>query len=833
MTENSPYFHLPLDEIRTGPKAGDQIAKNVGKLGSDAILHGNPQIAYDPELGACMAFDGQDDYVELVQLQGYTFDAGLAISVWVRFDDLNNWSRIFCLNEAAYASTDPVDQHYVFLGIIETTGDLELNTDEKKGIRINNVIVKDTWHHIAATYDTTGNIRLFIDGKQVASNVAPNDSVFAGTPWRAGLIGKSTWKRGESLFKGRMANFRLYNQALAQAQIQDIMETDLLRSARIRETTLLKADLYTVHESDHKPLIFIEAENRSEPLEVAVANPGGKPVKFINFDSETQPDEDNFHLQLRFRRNVIAERIRTRLQNQEIKIPGWKHTHGVAADQREEFIAFIKEGGTFSVPNDGRSQLLTIPEFSAAARGGARNTRVEIRFRTEAQDPGSIIRHLEIHSHLGLKTVPLLARIAGSNTVLSNEADNELTIEIRNLGDKPVQLVKGTSFDLIVDQELMSNNRLNATMPGLNDVTGQEGQEHKTKAFVAAGDLEVKQGSPLVLKIDDWATPNIFGIYNLLVRYENIPGYWDGGWTLPVQVSPLVMKQGRVGIGTDEPQTTLLFKGMTTLEGNLNVGGSGNGAISVSHINGKSYHSAEPDGLYLNHDTGKNVEVGSQSANADLIVHGRVKDQGGELMPVGAIIAYGGETPPSGWYICDGSWINYDDEYWKNLNKELYVVLGSPRLIQRHVVASNREHVPDGNAVKWSFQLPDLRSRFIVGVGQGEGLSKYQVTNTGGYETITLNKDQIPAHFHQGTTNTDGNHKHNNLSSTKMEDDYNSKDTAIWLLNGWGGGGDPKKYIPLDGSEHNHGFTTNIDGGGNAAHENRPPYYALTYIIKY
>jgi microcystin-dependent protein len=48
--------------------------------------------------------------------------------------------------------------------------------------------------------------------------------------------------------------------------------------------------------------------------------------------------------------------------------------------------------------------------------------------------------------------------------------------------------------------------------------------------------------------------------------------------------------------------------------------------------------------------------------------------------------------------------------------------------------------------------------------------------------------------------------------------------------------------IPEDGWNHTHGVTTGTESanhahgitaqGGGAAHENMPPYYALTYIIK-
>lgn len=91
---------------------------------------------------------------------------------------------------------------------------------------------------------------------------------------------------------------------------------------------------------------------------------------------------------------------------------------------------------------------------------------------------------------------------------------------------------------------------------------------------------------------------------------------------------------------------------------------------------------------------------------------------------------------------------------------------------------------------------PDLRGRFIVGAGD-----TYAVGNTGGAESVTLSVSQIPAHTH--SVKYSGN--------THL---YSSGSTNASYLGSTGSIG-----------------TTESTGGGNA-HENRPPYYALCYIMK-
>jgi len=124
---------------------------------------------------------------------------------------------------------------------------------------------------------------------------------------------------------------------------------------------------------------------------------------------------------------------------------------------------------------------------------------------------------------------------------------------------------------------------------------------------------------------------------------------------------------------------------------------------------------------------------------------------------------------------------------------------------------------------------PDLRDRFIVGAG-----SSYEVGNTGGANQVALTTAQLPAHSHTGTTASAGAHSHiqgfwmENISGTLKNDvgvSGGSQRNA-----GVSGGSGVSGRTDSDGN-HTHTFTTNNTGSGEA-HENRPPYYALAYIMK-
>lgn len=106
--------------------------------------------------------------------------------------------------------------------------------------------------------------------------------------------------------------------------------------------------------------------------------------------------------------------------------------------------------------------------------------------------------------------------------------------------------------------------------------------------------------------------------------------------------------------------------------------------------------------------------------------------------------------------------------------------------------------IPEGWAIcDGTNGTPDLRDRFIVGAG-----SNYTVGSTGGANSVSL------------TANQNGPHTH----TMKLG----------------GGSSGPRQNISIDAGNDSHSYGAEVTGssGSGAAHENRPPYYAMAYIIK-
>jgi len=93
---------------------------------------------------------------------------------------------------------------------------------------------------------------------------------------------------------------------------------------------------------------------------------------------------------------------------------------------------------------------------------------------------------------------------------------------------------------------------------------------------------------------------------------------------------------------------------------------------------------------------------------------------------VGEIRAFGFNFAPRGWALCQGQLLSIAS------NTALFSLLGTT-------------YGGDGRS---TFALPDLRGRAAMSLGNGPGLTPRTIGQKSGFETNTLNENQMPAHNH-------------------------------------------------------------------------------------
>ena len=161
---------------------------------------------------------------------------------------------------------------------------------------------------------------------------------------------------------------------------------------------------------------------------------------------------------------------------------------------------------------------------------------------------------------------------------------------------------------------------------------------------------------------------------------------------------------------------------------------------------------------------------------------------------IGSMCVFAGNFAPRGWAIAEGQILAISQ------NEALFSILGTTY----------------GGDGRTTFALPDTRGRAVIGVGHGPGLTDYLLGSKGGAETVTLNETQIPpitptatAHAQSGA----GNNTEPVGRTWAMLSRQNIYSDA------------PPNVAMQAGTVSVSSF------GGGQAHENRPPYIAINWII--
>lgn len=93
---------------------------------------------------------------------------------------------------------------------------------------------------------------------------------------------------------------------------------------------------------------------------------------------------------------------------------------------------------------------------------------------------------------------------------------------------------------------------------------------------------------------------------------------------------------------------------------------------------------------------------------------------------IGYVTGFAGNFAPKNWAYCAGQIMPIAQ------NTALFSILGT---------------VYGGNGTT-TFGLPDLRSRDVIGVGQGPGLTPRSLGEQSGAETVLMTQNTMPAHIH-------------------------------------------------------------------------------------
>lgn len=173
---------------------------------------------------------------------------------------------------------------------------------------------------------------------------------------------------------------------------------------------------------------------------------------------------------------------------------------------------------------------------------------------------------------------------------------------------------------------------------------------------------------------------------------------------------------------------------------------------------------------------------------------------------IGMIVMFGGNFAPRGWALCDGTLLSIS-QY-----QALFSILGTTY----------------GGDGRTTFALPPLRGRVPMHAGSGPGLTPRSLGEKAGWESVTLNTNQIPSHTH-GISITDATLR------VVREDGNTSEPAGAAIAN----------VSPDSTMAYNNSTAPDanaaagslqiaaqaLNTGGSQGHTNMQPYLAVNFII--
>jgi hypothetical protein len=190
------------------------IAVDSSGLGNDGTL---PEMTGNEWtsgiVGGALEFDGTNDYVSVPNSSSLQLTSALTMAGWIK---ANSWGSGTDVDIIARKGEGNPNNYQ--LSIADGLATLYLDDGDGSGLRGDTLLNTGQWYHVAATWDGT-TVRIYVDG--VLDNDPPDSrGGTIDTDTRAFYIGG---RSGADLLDGILDDVRLYNRALSEAEIKNLV----------------------------------------------------------------------------------------------------------------------------------------------------------------------------------------------------------------------------------------------------------------------------------------------------------------------------------------------------------------------------------------------------------------------------------------------------------------------------------------------------------------------------------------------------------------------------------------------------------------------------------
>ena len=198
-----------------------------------------------------------------------------------------------------------------------------------------------------------------------------------------------------------------------------------------------------LHDGDGNILLGIDEGNTGQKLVFDIVNTSGKDIMLNALDLATAENNNKYHFSFAFRPGTISSNafntitLKVFINSSEPNDASfgngdqWEFKRD---DKTQSFYLVSKIEKVFPV---NKTITFVLEKISASPDGGARGTRVEIKYDNlklgDTVLTGNRLKNLNILNQRGKKQVPLYVGFIGSNTILNDGSENTLTLSIQLL----------------------------------------------------------------------------------------------------------------------------------------------------------------------------------------------------------------------------------------------------------------------------------------------------------------------------------------------------------------------------------------------------------------
>ena len=218
------YSEIPVDNMALYFSFDDVAGNTVRDLSpeaNDGTLQNGAEVVGGGVYGNAIQLNGVDSYVRVPTDNSLMLEDAVTIAAWAKYDNGGGvWQCILTNGVQSgpwenYGLFINKDGKYLYFTILLNGAHTVHSSPAQPDI------VPDSWLHVAASYDST-TARIYLNGVQIHEQARGGAMTTHDTELRVG-----DRQNSGTVFSGVMDEVALFNVALSEAQINDVMNAEI------------------------------------------------------------------------------------------------------------------------------------------------------------------------------------------------------------------------------------------------------------------------------------------------------------------------------------------------------------------------------------------------------------------------------------------------------------------------------------------------------------------------------------------------------------------------------------------------------------------------------